>query len=314
MLSFIIPTYNRKPFLKKCIASILKQNIKDCEIIIVDDNSFDGTFEFIKQNYPKIKIIKNLKNKGSAYSRNLGFENSKGDYLLFIDSDVYLVKDCIKKLLKEIENYDILYPAIDFSNGLRMYPSREKEKSNLYVTTIFLTKRNSLKKLDSLFDQNYLFNYEDLDFFLRCNYFGLKMKYIKDAKAIHAEQKTQEDWEKRHYCEIYGLLYGISKLKKILKKTTMQNDFNFNILSKKLICSFFNFNPAHYYIEKGQTSISTKIKDILFSKNRKISNRRNLFVTYLTLKAFYKYLTNFRSLRKEKKQLNKFIKNENPLN
>ena len=309
MLSFVIPTYNRKQELKNCLDSILKQKIKNSEIIVVDDNSSDGTYEFVKKNYPKIKIYKNEKNMFSAYSRNLGFEQSKGDKILFIDSDVTLRKNAVKNLLKYDE--DIVYPLIKYDSRLTMYPSHEKEKQNLYITTVFLAKKNSLLKLDSLFD-SYYFNYEDLDFFVRCNYFGLKMKYCKEAIAIHHEHKKQEDWEHRHYCELYGILYGVLKLRKILRDTKMKNEFNFSILTKKLICSLFNFNPAHYYIEKGSTSKFIKIKDILFSK-RKISNS-TLKVYYLTLKAFYKSLINFPYILKQKNKLEQFIKNENLTN
>ena len=306
MLSFIIPTYNRKDYLKRCIDSIISQKVKNFEIIVVDDNSTDNTYEFIKENYSFVKIIRNEKNLGPANSRNIGFENSSGDYIMFIDSDVYLQENCIKNLAKY--NSDIVYPLIKFDSGLRMYPSREKEKKYLYVTTVFLAKRDSLKKLDSLFDPNYLFNYEDLDFFIRCNYFNLEMKFCQEAMAVHAEHKTQEDWEKRHYCELYGILYGMLKLKKLLKNSKMENDFNFNILSKKLICSLFNFNPAHYYIEYGNTSVNKKIKDILFDKKRKISNKGILHVYYLTLKAFYKSFIDLPKTFEQKKKLENYIK------
>ena len=59
MLSFVIPTYNRKELLKKCIDSIILQKVKNYEIIVIDDNSNDGTYEFVKENYPFVKIIKN---------------------------------------------------------------------------------------------------------------------------------------------------------------------------------------------------------------------------------------------------------------
>jgi len=303
-LSITIPTYNRKKQLKNCIDSILKQKISNSEIIVIDDNSSDGTFDFIKKNYPKIKIFKNKKNMMPGYSRNLGFEKSSGDKILFVDSDVTLEKDAVKNLLKYDE--DIIHPLIKYDSGLKMYPNREKEKENLYITTVFLAKKDSLKKLDSLFDP-YYFNYEDLDFFLRCNFFGLKMKYCPEAVAIHHEHKKQEDWEHRHYCELYGILYGMLKLRKILKNTKMKNDFNFSILTKKIICSLFNFNSAHYYIEYGKTSNFKKIKDILFSK-RKISNS-TLKVYYITIKAFYKSFLNLSCTLKQKNKIEKFIRN-----
>lgn len=97
LVSVIIPTYNRKKFLKEAIESALNQKFKEKEIIVVDDGSSDGTFEEIK-NYP-VKYFYQ-KNRGPASARNLGIKNSRGNLIAFLDSDDLWTEE---KLLLQIE-------------------------------------------------------------------------------------------------------------------------------------------------------------------------------------------------------------------
>lgn len=97
IISVVIPTYNRKDFLKEAIESVLKQKDVKKEIIIVDDGSNDGTYEEIK-NYPVGYFFQ--ENKGPASARNLGIKNSKGDFIAFLDSDDLWLED---KLFLELQ-------------------------------------------------------------------------------------------------------------------------------------------------------------------------------------------------------------------
>lgn len=92
MISVIIPTFNRCEMLDEAIQSVLKQDYNDLEIIVIDDNSSDDTFEVIKEykkRYPCIQYYKNETNMGPGYSRNLGYKHSSGQYIIFMDDDDY---------------------------------------------------------------------------------------------------------------------------------------------------------------------------------------------------------------------------------
>ena len=94
-LSIIIPVYNVEKYLEKCVESILGQVEDDCEIILVDDGSTDGVCPELcdkyAEKYPeKVRVIHKL-NGGVGDARNVGVENSKGDYICFIDSDDYVL-------------------------------------------------------------------------------------------------------------------------------------------------------------------------------------------------------------------------------
>ena len=88
LVSIIIPTYNRSDYLIKAIHSALNQTYKNIEVIVVDDNSQDNTKSRVFEiNDKRIKYLKNIINKGGAYSRNIGFKKSKGVFVNFLDDD-----------------------------------------------------------------------------------------------------------------------------------------------------------------------------------------------------------------------------------
>ncbi len=85
-VSVVIPTLNRKNFLKKAIESVSKQTFGPHEIIVVDNCSSDGTLEMVKREYPSVKIfVQNI--PGVSAARNLGIKMSEGNWIAFLDSD-----------------------------------------------------------------------------------------------------------------------------------------------------------------------------------------------------------------------------------
>ena len=108
--SFIVPVYNTEKYLDKCLDSLVKQTLKDFEIIIVNDGSTDNSIQIInkyQEKYSNIKLI-NQNNQGLSMARNNGVKKSEGEYLIFIDSDDYVELDLLKQIDKNIEEADIL--------------------------------------------------------------------------------------------------------------------------------------------------------------------------------------------------------------
>ena len=74
-ISIIIISWNAINFLEKCIPSLYSKNKDlDFEVILIDNNSSDGTAEFVKEKYPQIKYVYNKENRGVAPARNQGFQ------------------------------------------------------------------------------------------------------------------------------------------------------------------------------------------------------------------------------------------------
>lgn len=88
MISVIIPTYNRYEMLKQTIDSVYMQTHSQIEIIVIDDGSKDNT-KYIKEEYPNIRLFRNDKNRGPGYNRKRGFQEAKGQFIIFVDDDDY---------------------------------------------------------------------------------------------------------------------------------------------------------------------------------------------------------------------------------
>lgn len=112
MFSIIVPIYNTVSCLKRCVNSILHQEYKDFEVILVDDGSTDGSAElcdYLAQCDSRIRVI-HKKNEGVAAARKTGVLAAKGDYTLFVDSDDWISDDALLILSNSnIEKYDAVY-------------------------------------------------------------------------------------------------------------------------------------------------------------------------------------------------------------
>lgn len=109
MVSIIIPTFNRVEYLKLTIDSILEQTYSDCEVIIVDDGSSDGTEHFINENYKThVRYINKGKIGNIAALRNIGIIESKGDLIAFCDDDDIWLPEKLQKQLNKIGEYDLV--------------------------------------------------------------------------------------------------------------------------------------------------------------------------------------------------------------
>ena len=99
--SIIVPVYNVEKYLKRCLDSISKQSFTDYEVIIVNDGSTDNSSSIISK-YPYKAI--NQENQGLSMARNNGVKVSRGDYLIFLDSDDYIEKDLLKEINESLSN------------------------------------------------------------------------------------------------------------------------------------------------------------------------------------------------------------------
>ena len=100
-VSIIIPVYKTEEYIEKCINSVLKQTLKNIEIIFIDDCGNDNSIKIVeryKENDNRIKIHYNEKNLGTAISRNNGIEAAVGEYIAFLDPDDWVDKNFYERL------------------------------------------------------------------------------------------------------------------------------------------------------------------------------------------------------------------------
>ena len=109
IFSVVIPVYNVKDYLPKCIDSVLAQDFEDYEVILIDDGSTDGESGEICDRYAaahpeRIRAI-HKPNGGVGEARNVGIEAAQGEYLIFIDSDDYIAPDMFRVLADAVARF-----------------------------------------------------------------------------------------------------------------------------------------------------------------------------------------------------------------
>ena len=202
-VSIIIVNYNGKELLQKCLDSLLKVNYNNFEIILVDNNSTDGSIEFITKNYPSLIIIKLDSNKGFAEPNNVAAKISKGKYLLFLNNDTVVTPNFISEMVKVMETDKkiavcqslLLKPdgsvdsSGDFIDHLGVvYNSKTKIDEIREVSSArgasMLVRSDIFEKLDG-FDQKFFITFEDVDLCWRSWILGYRVLIIPTSIVYH---------------------------------------------------------------------------------------------------------------------------------
>ena len=209
-VSLVVVNFNGKDILKKCLPSLFRLNYpkKKYEIIVVDNNSTDGSREFLKNKYPEIKIVKNKKNMGYA-GINSAIKHCKGDYVYFLNNDLTLEKNCLKYLVQEIGKDSsigmVAHNAVNYfqkdivSGGTwvsrAMYCGHyPKDDDRLTKVIPYLgggmIRKEIMLKFGYLFDPDYFIYAEDLDLGLRIRILGMKVILVTNALCYHMHSVT----------------------------------------------------------------------------------------------------------------------------
>ncbi len=148
LISIIVPVYNTKDYLRRCLESIMNQTYSKLEIILIDDGSTDGSGQLCDSYQAldsRIKVF-HQQNKGAASARNLGLAKAKGEYIGFVDSDDYIKEDM----------YDSLHDGMETGADIvccgtvLLFPAKMHKKPELsakFPNPISYTKAEALKEL-----------------------------------------------------------------------------------------------------------------------------------------------------------------------
>lgn len=130
-ISLIIPVYNKKPFLKRCLDSVANQTDKSAQVIIVDDGSTDGSADICdKYNFE----VYHTKNGGVSKARNYGMKKAQGEYIVFLDADDALELDAVETMLawSDSAHNVIQFNQSRYVNGPTAEPTRVKVNHGRY--------------------------------------------------------------------------------------------------------------------------------------------------------------------------------------
>lgn len=208
LISIIIVNYNGVLHLEKCLASLKKVDYDNHEIILVDNNSSDDSIEFVKNNYPKIIIIKLDKNYGFAYPNNVGAKNARGPLLLFLNNDTITTPNFVSELVK-IMNSD---PKIGICQSLLLKINNEVDSSGDFIDSIgvaysskervrtvkeilsakgasMIIRKDIFERLGG-FDEKFFVSFEDVDLGWRCWIIGYKVVVVPASIVYHIGGQT----------------------------------------------------------------------------------------------------------------------------
>lgn len=216
-VSFIIASFNCKPYIDECLQSIQKQTYKGrIEIIVCDDCSTDGTAGVLQKfaNEGQIVFLKNEKNSGAAQSRNNCIKVAKYDYLAILDADDYISEDRIEKQVAVLDNN----PDIDFvSTGIQRFyedgervdfiPKKEFPAAKDFLFTLpfshatTLFRKSILERVNGYRISKETRRGQDYDLFMRIYAAGGKGCNIKDItyyyRCFKKENKKKDSFSVR---------------------------------------------------------------------------------------------------------------------
>ena len=116
-VSIAIVTWNRRDQVLKAIDSCYSQTFKNIEIVVVDNDSSDGTYELLLKTYPDIKVIRTHRNLGCCPGRNIAMANCTGDIIICLDDDGWLDEQCVEHIVTDCqENENVAIIACNVLN------------------------------------------------------------------------------------------------------------------------------------------------------------------------------------------------------
>lgn len=214
MVSIIVPVYNAEKFLELCITSIINQSYNDIELILIDDGSTDNSGKICDEYALKDERITvfHCRNNGVSAARNIGLDNAKGKYIIFIDSDDYVEKNYIEELVKAIESD---------KNELAICGIKEIEN-----------KKVKIRKKRAKLTGNFYEDYFSLIDFLCVPFAKIFLSEIIEKNKIRFNEKLSyaED-------EIFNLTYYqyINNYKFVYKCLYIYNRFSGSLGDKKIL-------------------------------------------------------------------------------
>ncbi len=227
----VILNYNGLEVLQKCLTSVFKIDYPNFEIILVDNNSLDGSLEMAKTNFSKAIFIKNEENLGFAAGNNVGIKfalERTADFILLLNNDVEVEKNFLTQLLDSVaENkkigiaspviFDGQTREIWFSGGhidwWRLKTIHEKNiRTEAFFNSDFITGCAMLIRAEvfqkaGLLDEDFFLYWEDADFSLKSRRAGFQNVVVSASWIYHFEKSRANLENKTYWLVVSGLIF-----------------------------------------------------------------------------------------------------------
>ena len=292
-ISIIIPVYNLQNFIAQTIDSVLNQTFGDYELIVVDDGSCDDSLKIL-ENYPQIILYK-LSHTGAGSARNYALKKAKGEYILFLDGDDIISKNCLKKMHEAIvqNNADVVVCSSgEFSkNFLKIEKIHDNNPYPQGWAWDKLVKREFIEKFGLKFSS---FNSsEDFLFSYGACFLAEKIVYLEDCLVFHRNRKNSLSQNR----STKNIFLAAKELKELLvNKNVFEDkidDFR-NILLKSFIWHYLNFKNIYkkYLVYKLIKKYEAEF-NILNLKELKYKRYFNIYQKMICSKNYFIFLLNY---------------------
>jgi len=254
-VAVVVITHNGKKYLKTCIESLLNQTYRNFDIFLIDNSSMDGSSEYVKQNFPMVKIIRFEKNLGFAKAYNIAIKMIDADYIALLNDDTKAhprwIEELVKAALEDeragalgslilfLDNPNIVQHAggmitplgngIDIRFGKPLQEVNLKKRSVGYVCgAAMLVKKEVFEKVGG-FDSDYFAYLEDVDLCWRMWLQGYKVVFVPTSVVYH---KFGGSWG-GHLSPLRLYFSHLNKLRNTIKNFEPSNCINsliFNVV------------------------------------------------------------------------------------
>lgn len=209
LVSIIVTNWNGEKYIGKCLNSLLSQSYPNCEIIVVDNGSSDGSLKILRGYGSRIRLIANKENLGFAAGNNVGIRTAQGEALVIYNNDAIANREWLSTLvrgLKEPPEADIVsgiiyyhqsddviwsdVGRIDLITGLCWHAGQYRKENQLrleidYFPGCALMIKKAVFDRIGLLDERFFLYAEDPDFCLRAKQAGFKLKLVPGARVWH---------------------------------------------------------------------------------------------------------------------------------
>lgn len=304
-LSIIVPVYNVEMYLKRCLDSLVKQTLRNIQIILVDDGSTDASLMILEEfaeKYPNLFKVYTKQNGGLSDARNFGLEFVKSKYLGFIDSDDFIepamFETMYKKAIDEDADIVVCDVKVEFENSSKNYIMKGlvEKSDNIQKNAILspLFAWNKIYRTDFFMSSHFTYPknlwYEDIPVTIPLFSMTKKISYVPQA-LIHYWQRWSSIMGSKNSKKLMDIfeIIGLTKehLKQINQYTEFKLEMEYVTIEQLLLFGAFRF----YQSESRQTLMENAFK-IIHHDYPKWKN--NTYIRFLPFhyQLYLKYLDN----------------------
>lgn len=317
-LSIIVPVYNVEKYLDKCLNSLVKQTMKDYEIIIVNDGTKDNSQAIIdryKKAYPDLIKAYIKENGGLSDARNFGLKYATGKYLAFIDSDDYAECDYYQNIynLAKEDDLDLVVSDLEYvwengeklpmlKPGLNVDANKDISKA-LFLSPLFSWNKLYRRKLFTELDLKYPADiwYEDIPVTLKYFANAEKIGYYNHV-GIHYLQRNTSILGSSYSPKMYDIFTVFSIVLKYFKDHNLflkyRDELEYLYIEHFLVYGAFRFLRSDHYKElmpKAFEFVKSEFPQYRKNKYIKTFNLKNRLFLYSnnkeTMSFWHWYLT-----------------------